>query len=420
MLTTEAFNALLKTLEDPPLHVIFILATTERHKIPETILSRCQQFEFRRMSYFEIVERLKEICQEERFSVSDQALELIARQSEGCLRDAEVTLDQLISYSNGDVSVEDVSSLLGLGSYNLFEQLVTALILRQSAEALKTLNTLSNKGADLTRLLNSLISHFLDLQRIKLHPEPKGLIDVSDSRLAELKLQADRISLQRLRLLVRLLIKTAKDIKQFGYEQVNLECGIVEMCQIPDGLQLEEAIAKLSELQAKLEQLTTGDRKQETGEEDLEDLEDLTDIRHPTPEIPEISEISEINVVWNTLLERLKHKEKRVLALIEYAKPIELKSETLLIGFSDQEVFFKEQLEKEENRRIVEAELSQILSKKIAISFLTSDKIKPKDIESEKTSTVSQQLLLQREAMNNEKVQLVLNVLGGEVVKVKE
>ncbi len=120
MLTTEAFNALLKTLEEPPPHVVFIFATTEANKVPATILSRCQRFDFRRIPQEKIVEQLKKICDQETIQIDDQALYLIARKSEGCMRDSQSLLDQVLSFSDHTVSKDDVISLLGIIQHDEF------------------------------------------------------------------------------------------------------------------------------------------------------------------------------------------------------------------------------------------------------------------------------------------------------------
>jgi len=254
MLTPEASNALLKTLEEPPKHVIFILATTERHKILPTILSRCQNFDFRYMTYSQLIERLKEICSVEGYTVDDDGLSLIAQQSEGCLRDAENILEQLVASSNGEeVKAEDVSKLLGFGSYQLMEQLITLIIERDAKGCLQTLSVLTEQGADLTQCLRNLITHFRSLRLLK--HDLKQEIHASKSKINEMILQAKKVSFEQLEKIIAIFMKASSDIKQYGYEQYNFESALINACSIQDNIPLSEALDKLTELQSKIEQL---------------------------------------------------------------------------------------------------------------------------------------------------------------------
>ncbi|MFQ6043181.1 MAG: DNA polymerase III subunit gamma/tau, partial [Candidatus Poribacteria bacterium] len=233
MLTPEASNALLKTLEEPPKHVIFILATTERNKILPTILSRCQNFDFRYLTYSQLIDRLKEICDVEGYAVDDDGLSLIAQQSEGCLRDAENILEQLVASSGGKaVEAEDVSRLLGFGSYQLMEQLITLIIERDVRGCLQTLSALTEQGADLTQCLRNLITHFRSLRLLK--HDLKREIHASKSKIDEMTAQAKKVSHEQLEKIIAIFMKGSSDIKQYGYEQYNLESALINVCAIQD------------------------------------------------------------------------------------------------------------------------------------------------------------------------------------------
>ncbi|MFV0499933.1 MAG: DNA polymerase III subunit gamma/tau [Bacilli bacterium] len=162
MLTTQAFNALLKTLEEPPSHVIFILATTEPHKIPLTILSRCQRFDFRKISESSIIERLKIIVQKESISITEESLKLIAYLSDGGMRDALSLLDQVSSYLNTQITVEDIYSITGTATKDAVEAIIIAILTKDKVSVLKKVNELSNQGKDLVKLCESLIVYIRD------------------------------------------------------------------------------------------------------------------------------------------------------------------------------------------------------------------------------------------------------------------
>ena len=163
MLTMQAFNALLKTLEEPPSHVIFILATTEPHKIPLTISSRCQKFRFSKISDDKIVDRLKDICYCENISTDDDTLYEIARLSDGGMRDAINILDQLVAYSNGNITIDDVYKVNGSVSYNDLYNLLNNIIINNKIEIINFVDYLNNSGKDIAKFIEELLIFLKDV-----------------------------------------------------------------------------------------------------------------------------------------------------------------------------------------------------------------------------------------------------------------
>ena len=253
MLSPEAFNALLKTLEEPPPHVIFIMATTEHAKIPKTISSRCQDFDFRHLEDPKIIERLKLIVEAEEVSADSNVLTLITRQSEGCLRDAENLLERLIASAGKNLTVETVEQTIGLGSSSLLSDLVAAIIERHLAKGLRTLNDLAKQGTDLSKCLDQLISHFRDLRLLAIDNNLSELIQSPQSDIPELKQQAEQMSVSRLSRIIRILMHTSRDIKQYGYPQLQLEAAFIQLNSLEEGVHLEEIVNKLSALEQKFD-----------------------------------------------------------------------------------------------------------------------------------------------------------------------
>jgi len=176
MLTTEAFNALLKMLEEPPAHVVFVLATTEPHKVLSTILSRCQRFDFRRPSAQEITGVLASVADREGIDVSESALAVIARAASGSFRDALGTLDQLSAYCEGKVSLQDALALLGVADQDLLFELVDVVDERDTTAALLFVERLAQSGTDLNQFLKDLLSHLRDLYVVRHTTEPPDSI----------------------------------------------------------------------------------------------------------------------------------------------------------------------------------------------------------------------------------------------------
>ncbi len=253
MLSTEAFNALLKTLEEPPSHVIFIMATTEHAKIPKTIASRCQDFDFRHLEDEKIISRLSLIAETEQIDANSDVLTLITRQSEGCLRDAENLLERLVSSAGKNLTVTTVEQTLGLGSSFLIGELTGAIIKRHLAEALVTLNKLVKQGTDLSQCLHQLIIHFRDLRLLAIDKNLSELIQSPKSDLSELQQQVEQISVNRLSRIIKILMHTNREIKQYGYAQLQLETALVQLNSLEEGIQLQEIVNKLSEMEQKLD-----------------------------------------------------------------------------------------------------------------------------------------------------------------------
>ena len=252
MLTQEGFNALLKTLEEPPDHVMFIMATTEQTKIPKTIVSRCQDFDFRYLSSEEIVERLQLIADDEGITANDDVLALIARQSEGCLRDAENLLERLVSSGSKELTLENVEESLGLGSSFLLNELSESIINQDLIAGLGTLNKLSQQGMDLVLCLDQLISYFRDLRLLAIDSQLGDLIHGSSTELPTLKEKAENISVDRLARIIRILMHANREIKEYGYVQLQLENALVQINAIKEGIQLDEIVDKLIAIEQKI------------------------------------------------------------------------------------------------------------------------------------------------------------------------
>ena len=252
MLSTEAFNALLKTLEEPPPHVIFIMATTEHAKIPKTISSRCQDFDFRYLGDEKIIERLQLIAQAEGISADLDVFTLITRQSEGCLRDAENLLE-LVSAAGKNLTVEGVEQTIGLGSSSLLQELREAITERDLAKGLKTLNNLTKQGTDLSQCLDQLIGYFRDLRLLAIDNSLSEQVQSPKSDLPRLKQTAEQISVGRLSRIIKILMHSNRDIKQYGYPQLQLETALIQLNSLEEGIPLEEIIGKLSALEQKFD-----------------------------------------------------------------------------------------------------------------------------------------------------------------------
>src|SRR5574342_350917 len=248
MLSIGAFNALFKPLEEPPKHVIFILATTEPHKIPLTIISRCQRFDFRRITAHSIVKRMKLIVDETGVVCDEDALKMIARAAEGGMRDALSLLDQAISYSQDRVTVEDALTVTGSVSQGFLNKLSSSFQEKDVASGLEALEELLFHGKDPARFIEDLILFYRDLLLYKTAPNLEESLErvTLDSEFRNI---AETISTDQIYQLIDLLNKTQQEMRWTNHPRIFLEVAIVKLTQIevknPDNGPSSEEVGKL-------------------------------------------------------------------------------------------------------------------------------------------------------------------------------
>src|SRR5262249_15959073 len=252
MLSGSAFNALLKTLEEPPPRVVFILATTDLHKVPETILSRCQVFEFRTISLGKILDQLRLIATTEGVTVSDRALMSIARAGEGSMRDAQSAFDQVISFAGSNIQDEHVSAAPGLVDIDTLNETIEAIAVQDSARLLKIIDDVVSRGYDIRSYCRELMTHFRGLLMIKIAGFDPELTQLSESDGETLGRLAGEFSEQDLVRFFSLLTKSEQDIRVSAHPRFQLELGLLKLLHAKRLYLLEDALARIGELEARL------------------------------------------------------------------------------------------------------------------------------------------------------------------------
>lgn len=250
MLTKEAFNALLKTLEEPPPHVKFMFATTEPEKVLPTILSRCQRYDLRRIPMGLIVQHLAQISKLEKVKVDEAALQGIARGSDGCMRDAQSALDQLISFCGHTITESDVLSMFGLAARHQIQQLAGALLSAESHQALNSLNELFEGGKDLNRLLTDLLQHFRNLLLFKISGGDLELLEATENEVAILKEQAEPVSVHALTRVVEVLVDAERRLRDATSKRIAIELALVKAQQACQAVSLDAVLTELKRLRS--------------------------------------------------------------------------------------------------------------------------------------------------------------------------
>jgi len=252
MLTTEAFNALLKTLEEPPAHVVFVFATTEPFKVPATILSRVQRFDFARIPARKIAEHLGAIAEKEGIDAAPEALSLVARRAKGGLRDALSLMDQVISAAQGAIDRETVERLLGLVGGDFYYSLIDRLAEEDVAGAFQLLDTTYTQGADLGDLAEGLATHLRDLLLVRLSDSLVPLLDAPPSEVPRLQTQAGRFSRETLVELVDRAAEVAAGLRRNDHPRLTLELALAEMAEQASRMPLGELAERLLALEARM------------------------------------------------------------------------------------------------------------------------------------------------------------------------
>jgi len=252
MLSTAAFNALLKTLEEPPEHVKFIFATTEVHKLPQTVISRCQRYEFKRIAMAELLERLRRIAAEEGIGVSEAALFDLAREADGSMRDAQSLLDQVIVFAGKTVDEIAVRAALGVADRSILHRVTEAILGRDPAPCLLAVEDLYRYGYEVPRFCRDLVHQVRNLTVAALFHDPAMLAELPDNEVQETLRQAELRPAEDLQRLFRLAQLGAEEVRRSVLPKLVLEMTLVKMATMPDAAPLEDLVARLEEMERRL------------------------------------------------------------------------------------------------------------------------------------------------------------------------
>ncbi|MCL5094226.1 MAG: DNA polymerase III subunit gamma/tau [Patescibacteria group bacterium] len=365
MLTKEAFNALLKTLEEPPEYALFVLATTEIHKVPQTILSRCQRFDFKRISLKDLAEKLQFIAKEEKIKISKDAISMIAEASDGGMRDAESYLDQIASYKeSGEIEVKDIIELLGMSDFKNLYNLISALKEGKAKEAIIQINELAENGADLDQFIKNLVEYLRKVLHIKVVGDSN--IQMTEEHFELTKKLAKDLDLAYILEMIKTVLNYSNAFKNLPLPQLPLEMAIVSLTEGRVGVtKTAEKYEREGEVYAKEDRDIKGEN---------------------------------IDGEWPDFLLEVKSQNNSIHALLKVCS-YEIKGDELCLYFPYK--FHKERIEDIKNKKIVEKALNKVFNRDLKVKcFIKNDMPKPE--EAAKTET--------------ELLEKALDIFGGEVV----
>ena len=382
MLSTGAVNAFLKTLEEPPRNVIFILATTDPQKLPITILSRCQRFDFKRINNAEITARLRKIVNDQNVLADERSLNLIARVSDGAMRDSLSILDQAISMGNGNVDYNTVVSMLGLVTNEHLFNLTNAVIQRSVEKSIEIIEDVIYSGKDIYLFIKDLLAHYRNLLMVKVTNNPDEVLDMSEENIALVKEQGTRLRAEEIMRCIRILQEAENNAKLSKQARLYCELAIIKMCKIEYDTSSEVMLTRLNKLE---ESLRSGNIKVTAVPKEVEDINNNkvnTTIKNTSLKEERITEesinvnstsrvtINEVKKSWKDILERFKARREMIISsLIMIGRPVDCSNGIVTVQFDEQNEFAKNRLSDSKNKNIINEVFSEILQDNIKVNF---------------------------------------------------
>ncbi|HEY3864014.1 MAG TPA: DNA polymerase III subunit gamma/tau [Verrucomicrobiae bacterium] len=338
MLTKEAFNALLKTLEEPPAHVKFMFATTEPEKVLPTILSRCQRFDLRRISSALIVKHLQEIAKKEDVRIDDAALHAIARGADGGMRDAESTLDQLISFCGEEIAEADVLSMFGLAARGQILALAGAVLAGETEGALLQLHDLAHQGKDIGRLVSELLGHFRNLLIFQVSKGDMRMIEVSEAEAASLKEQSSRLHPDALTRMLEVLTDCEGRLRDTTSKRILVEVALLKMIEARDAINIDTVLKQIQQLRSGAPAVTRSETKAAPAPAAKLKPAPAREISAPAAPAPLAAgpvPAGEMNLapLWASFLEAMNRAGPFVKSYFVKAQPVSFTNQVLLIAF---------------------------------------------------------------------------------------
>ncbi|HVM96465.1 MAG TPA: DNA polymerase III subunit gamma/tau [Candidatus Acidoferrales bacterium] len=431
MLSTSAFNALLKTLEEPPAHVKFIFATTDPHKVPHTIHSRCQRYDFKRISYRAVADRLAHIAKSEGIEVSDRALFLIAREGEGSMRDAQSLFDQVIAFAGKTIRDEDVVAALGLADRRLLYAVGEAIVERNPTRAVELLHELHQYGYDLRRVTRELLEHFRNLSIARLVPGEGLLDELPAEDRAEVDKQAKGMSSEDLDRAFRLLVAAENEVARVPYPKLVLEMTLIKLATLAPVLPLDQLVDRLEDIERRL--AAGGGGLPSRPPESRPPLPTAA-ARPPAPvsvpagaptpspsrapaarpaPAPAVVPVSSSEAGWADFLTFVGREKIMLLPYLQATQSSHLQGGELVLQVAKGHLY--DYLADRSHTRIVEELAERFYGRAVRVSVRAAEA----DAETAATADPASPAALHKSAMGHPAVQAAVEILGGEVHEVK-
>ena len=391
MLSMGAVNAFLKTLEEPPANVIFILATTDPQKLPITILSRCQRFDFKRISKSDISDILRKIVGAQGVLADEKSLELISRVSDGAMRDALSILDQAIAMGDGSVNYDSVVGMLGLVTNEYLFNITSAIIERNIQKAMNIIEEVVYAGKDINLFIKDLTGHFRNLLMAKVTNNPEEVLDMSMENINLIEEQGSRIRVEEIMRDIRILQEAEGNAKISKQARLYLELATIKMCKIEYDTSSEVILARINRLEeviksgkiqvAQAQQCSNQDDEVSNVQKRVA-TQDVINKEQAVTETPVIevntnatTSIGDIQRAWHDILEALKARRAMVIyASLMTGRPVACNNGIVLIKYEEEYAFNKIRLEKPDNIKVINEVVSEVMRERLKVRFTVETK----------------------------------------------
>ena len=412
MLSKSAFNALLKTLEEPPPKVVFLFATTELSKIPETILSRCQCFEFKPLSQRQIIEQLKIICDQEGIEANGLSLEKIAKSGAGSMRDAQSLLDQVIAYCGNKIENDSVEEVLGVVGSTTLEKLVEHLIKKDSIKLIETVQSIITDGKDLNFLCRDLAEYLRNLMMVKLSNKPEVLLDIQVCNLQVLQDQSKAFHVDELQQMFSVLSRTETEMKRSSMAQMIFEMSILRLADVRPFHRIDDMIKAINALEEKGQQpvvlSTTSINSVQDELKKKESFEFSAD------------RCLDSSSNWQQIKQEICVRKPVFKLYLEQCKILAFSESSLDLGFIDGITL--DQVKSQENIQLLKDAVKLVCDREINVTLVLSEKGSILDTNSSSNRLASKETNINsfnqsQDKSETEIIQDALDVFGGVVIK---
>ena len=442
MLSTAAFNALLKTLEEPPPHVKFIFATTEPQKIPITILSRCQRFDFRKVGSKELTKHFESVLERESVELSDRALAAVVRQARGSVRDGMSLLDQVLSFAGDSAQDDEIFEALGVVDRSVMGRLVSALQAKNATEALAIVRDLDNRGHDPHEVAQALAGYCRDLAVILgTEGQAEALIDYAPSERADILSQAKSLELSTTQRWFKIILDSSQDIAQASWPLWALEMAVLRLVEVEPARSVTSLLERLATLadgapesahQAiPAREVANAEQHDSSRTNDADNPETRGQAEEP-PSSPAVETKAEEPArladaesysSWRSLLSKVQSESPQLAATLRYAHLVEFGPGGIELAFAPGDAFHAETAQEKQNREILRDVISSFFGSEVSItwSILTADQAERSQnlIEQRELAAQAHEAQIKTEAVQHPSVMGALEILKGSVVDVK-
>lgn len=379
MLSTSAFDALLKTVEEPPENVVFVFATTAPQEVPQTILSRCQRFDFRRIAFNDLVKYIKEIAKKEKIKISQDAIFILARKADGSARDCLSLLDQVIAYSGDEVTKESVEKTLGLVDQETLFELSDIIFEKETKKGIGLLHTLMDSGTDIPEFVASFLDHLRNILVAQAGGDSEKLFDLSKDYIKRYKKEAEKFSDTDILRMISIVGELSNSLRKTSEPRVHLEVALMKLIKMESSVSLEEVIRKLDILRGESDlKDNPSPREKRTGNPKTKERNESAEVCSlPAGGKPDLN-FDQVKESWEKLLSKVKEKKLSLWTCLVEGEPVDFDGRCIGVEFHNGRKFHKFQVDKKENKELIEKMLNEIYNFPVRLRFsLDENKNRP-------------------------------------------